>query len=181
MHDLSENELLETLHQLREVVELVDNRRQGVKSLTKAIAGKEAAARAIATEAGTEPFLLDMWEEQRSPIEVDEFAKKTLAHAEKVFAEKKKPDDRDEILAGEDFGVVFMPPELLRQLWGLGEAVVHFQDKQAESTRVEPRATEVMMLAAQWVRDARVRWGTPDRVEKVSIAPLLKVQTDQPF
>jgi len=178
MHDLPEKELLETIQQLRRVVELLDS-----QALSLAIRGKDAAARAIATEANTEPFLLDMWGEQQSPENVKSSVKKTLERGEKILTDKKMVDDREKILSGEEFGVVFIPTELLRQLWGLGEAVVHFQDKQAEAGRVEPRAIQVMELAAKWVRDARVRWGTPDRVEKINVGPLLRIdqRAEPPF
>src|SRR5580693_1459928 len=111
MHGLSEKELLKTLHQLRQVVELMP----GVKSLAKAIIGKDAAAKAIATEACTEFFLLDIWEERRSPLEIEALIRKTLSHAENLLSKNRKPDNREEILSGEEFGVVFMPPELVRQ------------------------------------------------------------------
>lgn|SRR5512135_23427 len=185
MHDLPESELLETLKELRTVehiVQLADDSGPRVMSpgIVSAVEGWKAATKAMANEAGTEAIFLGWFLGERTTTDVLKLIRQTLAHGEKILAEKKKPDDRDEILAGEDFGVVFMPPELLRQLWGLGEAVVHFQDKEAESARVESRAINVMMLAAQWVRDARARWGTPDRVEKVNVAPLLKETPVEP-
>lgn len=185
MHDLPESELLETLKQLRTVehiVQLADD--SGSKAMypgiVSAVEGWKAATKAMANEAGTEVMFLGWFLGERTTTDVLKLVRQTLVHGEKILAEKKKPDDRDEILAGEEFGVVFIPPELLRQLWGLGEAVVHFQDKEAESKRIEPRAINVMMLAAQWVRDSRTRWGTPDRVEKINVAQLLKEPPMEP-
>jgi hypothetical protein len=176
MHDLSEEKLLETLQQLRQVVSLLPK-----CSLSAAIDGKLEAARAIANEAAVEPIFIDMWAEDKTRESLLAFVQQTLTHGEQIYANKKKPDDREAILAGDDFGVVFMPPELLRQLWALGEAVVHYQDKTGEAARVEPRAINVMMLAANWVKDARTRWGLDDRVEKVDIAPLVKLPLEAPF
>jgi hypothetical protein len=186
MHDLPEKELRETLQQLRDTEQVVrlavdDGLGESMfPGLVSAIEGRPASAKAIANEIGTDSIFLGMMLQEKTKAQVLQIVQQTLARGEKILADKVKPDDREEVLAGENFGVVFMPPELLRQLWGLGEAVVHFQEGKSESKRVEPRAINVMMLAAQWVRDARTRWGLPDRVEKVEVAPLLKEPPMEP-
>ena len=185
MHDLPESELRETLQQLRDTEQVLKLAESAVGTdvfpgLVAAIEGRRASATAIANEMGTDLIFLGMMLQEKTRPQVLQIVQQTLARGEKILADKIKPDDREELLAGGEFGVVFMPPELLRQLWGLGEAVVHFEDGEAESKRVEPRAINVMMLAAQWVRDARNRWGLSDRVEKVNVAPLLKEPPGEP-
>lgn len=177
MHDLSEEELLETIRQLQECLAAIE------EGLSNAVSTRNRAESALANEAGKSTLLFDMWLESKSREEQEKLAQDTLDRANKILAQKRKPDDREEILAGAEFGVVFIPTQLLRQLWGLGEAVVNFQTGKAESKRVEMRALEVMMLAGKWVVDAQTRWGTPERVEKTNVGPLTKeeMQADTPF
>ena len=150
-------------------------------STIDAVEDRKLAAKAIANEAGTDPFLLGWFLQEKTPAQALSLVRQTLFRAEGILAKNRKPDDTEAILAGEEFGVVFMPPELVRQLWGLGETVVHFRAGKAEAVRAEFRAIRVMELAAQWVQDARDRWGVPDRVEKVDVAPLLREQQEAPF
>ncbi len=167
MHELSEPQLVATLRELRELSEQLEDE----VPFGPASAPLPNATKAIANEVGLEPCMLDIYLESKSRENIFQLVHDTLERGEKIFEKQKKPDDSASIVAGEtDVGVVFLPPVLLRHLWSLGEAVVRLQDGEVPNgAQVEPRAQELMLSAANWVRHSKLRWGRSEQAERVDV------------
>lgn len=154
-------------------VEAVAKAVRGVQDKTKAVrleraltraseSGAKTAVAAVAMEAGTEPFMLDEWSSGKPHELLVDVLDRAARRIKDSFITKVHPDMVPEILAGQPSGLVYLPPDLLRLLYALGEAVADVQDRKGGGERVESEGKKLMEQASVWVRESRKRWGLPD-------------------
>ena len=95
----------------------------------------------------------------------------TIKGLQQAGTKMQKPDNLQEITNGDTpFGHIFIPTELVRNIWKFGEMVLDKQKIASES------GLELMLLisrdARAWVRHARLRWGKPPNSEEMAVMPI---------
>ena len=187
LQEAGEETLKHAVEALREVGEAVLSTSRGMdevsleKGLERASKTDEAykaALEAMSAETGSPEFLLDMWcgETGRSREQVEGAIDRARKRLDGIVQEKRHPDNVPEILDGKYSGLVFLPRQLMVDLYRLGESVLDgrsrpYQDLGALDARVSEQAKD-------WVAYCRRRWGPPPESELVPVSQLSQEEAD---
>jgi hypothetical protein len=106
------------------------------------------AAEALAEEADTTTFLLDMVSES---IDMKELMLKAADKLEAKEKRDREPKPIDLVLGGQDWGQVAIPPELLRGMWRIGETLGLFLEKKIPKEQYEKEILNTIEIAREWV------------------------------
>jgi hypothetical protein len=115
----------------------------------------------LTEEAGLDMEELDKWSSRQSHEILTSFLDNLARKLRFTLAIKLHPDSVPEILAGDQSGLVYLPPEMIRVLYAVGEAVQDVLNKEGGGDRVEFYGKKLLELSAEWVRENRKRWGLP--------------------
>jgi hypothetical protein len=133
----------------------------------------ETVVELLAEAASVPTFMLKTWVEEHNVQDIIRTAAQNLGN---YIKQQHNDEDQKRLLAivsnKQDFGVVFIPTELLRHLWNLGVAVIQLQEKQpGAGDRIEEHALEILEQSAQWVQYCNKRWGKPPDAYMVPTIP----------
>lgn len=137
-------------------------------------------------------FLLEM-EGIKSTTEIlqafQNWEKQILSH----ISLQEHPDNLPELLYGQrEFGCVYVPTELLKHIYYLGEIVSEFLKTKNQETgdQINKQMLEVMIQSSQWVEYSKRKWGIMPHAELTIVSPLTQKEietakpdeeTDPPF
>jgi hypothetical protein len=91
-----------------------------------------------------------------------------------------------------EFGCVYIPTELLKHIYCLGEAVLEYLEHKEDSAskKTERQMVEIMIQSSEWVKYTKRKWGIMPTAELTVVSPLTKkdiedakpdIETDPPF
>lgn len=120
----------------------------------------------------TPSFLLDMASEKPKQ-EVVGYFEEVKKQIQNFIRLQEHPDNLPEILYGQrEFGCVYLPTELLKQLYALGESVFEYQATKRKDNGLDVHMLKVMTLASEWVEFSLRKWGKTLNAELTVVSPL---------
>jgi hypothetical protein len=150
------------------------------RAITRASDGdeisKNIALNAVCNAAYTSEFLLDIWSEDKSHSEIRNILKEASENLAHQLELDVHPDNMMELLFKEaDRGLVYLPVELIRELYKFGKAISDIKHGIIRASEAELNIKQLFDVASDWTEQLENRWGKDNNTVLVPIRPLSKI------
>jgi len=176
-NDASKETLEATILSIQSLKQGIDDKvdLQGFVNVIKTKAQNAEAAKIIiehiAKTLNTSVFLLE-FESNKSHEEILQMLTTLETDMRETIEVQIHPDNLPELLYGQrEFGCVYIPTELLRELYELGDSVLDLFEGD-EKNNVQKACFNVSILAAKWVSFSKRKWGQIPCSELSVVSPL---------
>lgn len=171
LDEYPEDQLSQLATSLRSIMEKVDNG----EDLMEHLKGKRVETNLVSNAAGTSSLLLDMWYNGKKRNDVVETVEKAVSTVEKIVERKRKYDMLDDVVTERiESGCVYVPTDLLLNMWALGEEASSMLQGKSNGFRLMDVALRVIYGTVDWITFCKRRWGMPSDSVLVMVVPISK-------